>query len=563
MLDFSSSAAKATARSLRSAEQQVVMDELGTFEATHLHAATMLAKTCAGSRSALSDSTETPPSLTPPTATASQMSVKAAAASSVQPARADQTQRLMQVPFTGSAVHGERTALDEAYQVHNAVAWLRECPSGTLRQLQQRVLCASEALFTQLVGMPATARELLELSADPNEETHGQTSDEADGHVAHVFVTPPPPLTFSEFLSRFLRDTTTTSPVSFYTVLLSGRPQPAAPLSSLHLVYGLHVVEDLLRPPPSEPTTAAATTAAAGAASGLEAHQALLSEVVHWAHFFEQIFDEAREGLCRDPINFYVAVLLACAERGAWELHNTPDAVAEEAVRRLNLDDGTSGRRPRNCGACEAEATQLAQRCRTYVRQTLRAIQLSDDAGDASSAPQRKAKTKKSGAGRSRFFLATPAVVWWAAAFLRLYRLRSPVAAPMLTTAAAAAAVNQAQMLAGSEPPTGKPNSDIVSSAEAYFVRDWIMQAAKMDEDGFAAQEKDGAFTIPLSCATAAPVAVFRFTQENVQTALRRISERVDASVASNTPLPVQELLSFLQDDFAVVPYYMSFFAPD
>jgi hypothetical protein len=552
---LSSSSAKATARALRSAEQQIVADELRHFESTHLHGAVMPAKTRHASRSALSDSTDTAPLFSSQSAstTAAASQANATAAFTMRANRDANTQRLMETPFLG-----ERSVLHEAQQVHDAVTWLRECPSSTLRQLQQRVLCATEALITQLVGMPAAARELLALSRDPNEaESRAGNDNDVQSleAVASAYVTPPPSLTFTEFLCTFLRDTATTpSPAAFYGVLISGRPQPAAPLSPLHLIYGLHIVEDALRP------------AGTPAATGLEAHQALMSEVVHWASFFEHIFDKAHEGFCRDPLNFYVAVLLACAERGAWELHNTPEAIADEAVRRLRLDDGSSGRRPDICSACQMEATHLAEKCRTYVRHTLQTMQYTDsDTASATSAAKKSHRRRspshqRGGAGRgraarSRFFLATPAVVWWAAAFLRFYRLRTPVAATTrITTSAAQAQASSVHLARGSA-------EDTVSTAEVYFIRDWIAQAAKMDEDGFAAQEREGGFAVPLSCATNASVAVFRFTKESVVTALRRISVWADAGVAASVPLSVQDLLTFLQDDFPVVPYYFSFFA--
>ncbi|KPI84755.1 hypothetical protein ABL78_6200 [Leptomonas seymouri] len=564
------SSANASAKQLRSAEQRVVADELRNFEATHLYTAVTPARLSHASRSALSDSTETTIALSArPAAALSSANVNAGSAA--QANQKEQTLKLMQPPFSGSAVHGERTALGEAQQVHDAVAWLRECPSDTLRQLQKRVLCGTETLFKHLVGMPAAARELLEMSADPNEERDrvnegSAESLEAEEHAAEVYVAPPPPLTFTEFLSTFLRDASaTSSAASFYGVLLSGRPQPAAPLSSLHLVYGLHVVEDVLRHPTASPSSGSSKPPATAMTTGLEGHQALLSQIVHWAHFFESIFDKAREGLCRDPINFYVAVLLACAERWSWEMHNTPEVIAEEAVRRLCLDDGLSGRRPDICSACKAEATYLAERCRTYVRHTLRAMQYSEgrtsSKGKSASSPTASGScshcSRHSGAAQTRFFLSTPAVVWWAAAFLRLYRLRTPVAATTLTTASSSGSANKSMQLARTSA------DDVISSSEAYFIRDWIARTARMDLDGFAVQEREGSFAIPLSCATTTPVAVFCFTQENVQAALRKISEWVDAGIATDTPLRVQQLLGFLQDDFPVLPYYLSFFAPD
>ncbi|KPA75217.1 hypothetical protein ABB37_08532 [Leptomonas pyrrhocoris] len=572
---FASSANAAT-KSLRSAEQHVVRDELRSFEARHLSTAAPPPKARNASRSVLSDSTDTVPSFPPPT-TAAPPPMSAAAAASVPSTRTEQTQKLMQLPFSGSAVHGERTALNEAQQVHDAVAWLCECPGSTLRQLQQRVLCATETLFTNLVGMPAAARELLVLCADPNaekedvKESSAQSLDAAE-QAANPYITSPLSLTFADFVGTFLRDAPiATGAASFYGVLLSGRPRPAAPLSSLHLVYGLHVVEDVLRPPATSPSASpSAAAAAAPMATGLESHQALMSEVVHWAHFFESIFDKAREGLCRDPMNFYVAVLLACAERGAWDLHNTPDALAEEAVRRLRLDDGTSGRRPHICGACEAEATYLAERCRTYVSHTLRTVQHSIK-GEARTPAKGNStftaaascgggggshRSPPRGGAQTRFFLATPAVVWWAAAFLRLYRLRTPVAATKLTAVSGSSTTTDTNAQ-----PARTSADDVVSCTEVYFIRDWIARVAKMDEDGFAAQEREGGFVIPLSCATKTPAAVFCFTPENVKAAVRHISEWADVGAATGAPLQVQELLSFLQDDFPVVPYYFSFFA--
>lgn len=535
--------AKATVRSVRAAEQQVVKSELRAFEATRLPATSMPARSRTASHAALSDSSDTDTPTATSTAAAAPPQPAAAAAGSTRSTRPEQMQRLLQVPFTGAVVHGERSALDEAQQVYDAVAWLRECPSGTLRQLQQRVLCATEQLFTQLVGMPAAVRQLLLSAADPRsrERLGDEDRDEqAADPSPDVYLNPPPSLSFTEFLGTFVRDTGATAGTSLDGVLCSGRPQPAAPLSSLHLVYGLHVVEDALRPP--------ASATPASPATSLESHPALMSEVVHWARFFEGIFDKAREGLCRDPVNFYVAVLLACAERGAWELHNTPDAIAEEAVRRLQLDDGTTGRRPHNCGACEAEAAQLATRCRTYVHRTLQTLRYGDAAASITKNAGRSRRGKA--APLTRFFLATPAVVWWAAVFLRLYRLRTPVMAATHTPTSSA-------------PPSRATADDVVSSAEVYFMRDWIARAAKQDADGFKAQETSGGFAVPLSCATRAPVAVFGFTHDNVQTALSRLSVLGDAAVASGTSVRVEEVLALLQDDFPVVPYYLSYFKED
>ncbi|CAG9573222.1 hypothetical protein LMJF_20_1470 [Leishmania major strain Friedlin] len=576
------SSSKATQHLLRAAEQEVVNAQRENFERLHPAASIFASQRDRRASSALSDSSlgilgarYTPPPLSVP---ANHTGAK------VQGSRA-RVDRLTGPPFCGAAVHGERSVLAEARQVQEAVTWLRECPSRTLQQLQQRVLCTAEVLFTQLVGMPVAARQVLEhiaaacqpAAAKKKTSTGGGDGDEDDDEDAlgPQYVLPPQPLTFSDFVSNFLLDSpagasSTSRALPFNLVLLSGRPQPVAPLTSLHLVYGLHVIEEVLRRPglsTSAPESALSPTVAAG----LEDHQALLSEVVHWSAFFESVFDKARESLCRDPLNLYAAVLLACAERGAWELRNTADALAEEAVRMLKLSDAASGRRPNVCVACRTEAAHLAVSCRSYVKHTLRTVATPQHAASYShSLSGSSAKGSKSSASSrgtapvTRFFLATPAVVWWAAAFLRLYRLHTPVSAPRRAPAVKGVSSTSTNLFgddAQKEAAAAPAAVDVVSSAEAYFIRDWIAQAARMDREGFIEQEDAGCLCIPLSCATHAPVAVLGFTQESVQAALDRMTAWVDAGVLANTPLRVDELLAALQDEYAVLPYYLSYFA--
>ncbi|KAG5506511.1 hypothetical protein JKF63_06014 [Porcisia hertigi] len=554
--------AKATQRAVRAAEEEVVNAQLKHFE--HMYPAASLSAKQHGLSlpSNLSDSSASilgaraSPSRSaqsPPLVSAKQIGTD------IQGSRA-YVDRLTVPPFGGTAVRGDRSLLAEAQQIQEAVMWLSECPSRTLQLLQQRVLCTTEALFKQLVGMPLTARKVLEHIAAESQsavtDKAASTGDENDDDaVVPKYVLPPQPLTFSDFVGRFLRDcpadtSQTSGKLPFNFVLSSGRPQPVAPLTSLHLVYGLQVVEEVLRRP-SFATSFPAPEALPAAATGLEDHQALLSEVIHWSAFFESIFDQAREGLCRDPLNLYAAVLLACAERGAWELRNTADALAEEAVRRLQLNDAASGRRPEVCLACRTEAALLANRCRSYVKHTLRTIAAPQPAADRTCSTTGRASTAKRGriAPITRFFLATPAVAWWAASFLRLYRLRTPVAAP-----------ERASVVKEESSASTKTPDDVVSSAEAYFIRDWIAWAAKVDKAGLIVQENAGSLRIPLSCANNAPVAVIGFTQENVQAALDRMGMWVDSSVMANTPLRVDELLAALQNDYAVLPYYLSYF---
>ncbi|GET88208.1 hypothetical protein, unknown function [Leishmania tarentolae] len=569
------SAAKQTQRFLRAAEQEVVNAQLDNFELLHPTAriftnqrgrhASDSSFDILGARATLS---QAPPSLSAPTKHAG---------ANVQGSRT-RVNRLTVPPFSGSVVHGERSLLAEARQVQEAVTWLRECPSRTLQQLQQRVLCTVEDLFTQLVGMPVTAREVLEhiATASPPTAAKRNTSDcdedDDENAMAPQYVLPPQPLTFSDFVSNFLLDNSTgaasTSHVlPFSLVLLSGRPKPVAPLTSLHLVYGLHVVEEVLRQP-SLRTASSESAPLPMTAGGLEDHQALLSEVVHWSTLFESVFDKAREGLCRDPLNLYAAVLLACAERGAWELHNTADALAEEAVRMLMLNDAASGRRPDVCVACRTEAVHFADSCRRYVKHTLRCIAATQHAASHRHSNSSAKGSKRSVPSRStvpvtRFFLATPAVVWWVSAFLRLYRLRTPVAAPRRAPAVKRARSTSTTLFdkdAQKEATSTGAAVDVVSSAEAYFIRDWIAQASSMDREGFIEQEDPGCLCIPLSCATHAPVAVFGFTLESVQAALERMTAWIDAGVLADTPLRVEELLTALQDEYAVLPYYLSYF---
>ncbi|TPP49854.1 Myotubularin-like phosphatase domain family protein [Leishmania donovani] len=518
------SSAKATRRFVRAAEQEVVNAQLDNFERLHPAVSIFASQRDRRASGALSDSSLGILGALPAKHTGAK----------VQGSRA-RVDRLTVPPFCGAAVHGERSLLAEARQVQQAVTWLRECPSRTLQRLQQRVLCTAEVPFTQLIGMPLAARQ---------------------------------PLTFSDFVSNFLLDSPTgaASPsraLPFSLVLLSGRPQPVAPLTSLHLVYGLHVVEEVLRRPglsTSAPESARLPTVAVG----LEDHQALLSEVVHWSTFFESVFDRAREGLCRDPLNLYAAVLLACAERGARELRNTADALAEEAVRMLKLSDAASGRRPDVCVACRTEAAHLADSCRSYVKRTVAAPQHAASHSGSSTKGRKSSASSRGTAPVARFFLATPAVVWWAAAFLRLYRLRAPVAAPRRAPAVKRVSGTSTTLFgddAKKEAAAAPAAVDVVSSAEAYFIRDWIAQAARMDREGFIEQEDAGCLCIPLSCATHAPVAVLGFTQESVQAALDRMTAWVEAGVLANTPLRVDELLAALQDEYAVLPYYLSYFA--
>ncbi|CBZ26717.1 hypothetical protein, unknown function [Leishmania mexicana MHOM/GT/2001/U1103] len=582
------SSAKATQRFVRAAEQEVVNAQLDNFERLHPAASIFANQGDLRASGTISDSSldilgarYTPPTQTPP-----HLSVPTKhTGAKVQGSRA-RVDRLTVPPFGGAAVHGERSVLDEARQVQEAVTWLRECPSGTLQRLQQCVLCTAEVPFTQLVGMPMAARQVLEhiaaasqpAAAKKNTITGDGDGDEDDDEDAMgpQYVLPPQPLTFSDFVTNFLVDSptdaaSTSRALPFNHVLLSGRPQPVAPLTSLHLVYGLHVVEEVLRRPnlsASAPESALFPTVAVG----LEDHQVLLSEVVHWSTFFESVFDKAREGLCRDPLNLYAAVLLACAERGAWELQNTADALAEEAVRMLKLSDAASGRRPDVCVACRTEAAHLADSCRSYVKRTLRTIAAPQHTASYSHTPRGSSSTKGSKSSASsrgtapvtRFFLATPAVVWWAAAFLRLYRLHTPVAAPRRAPAVKGVR-GPSTTLFGDDPQKEAAGAaaavDVVSSAEAYFIRDWIAQAARMDSEGFIEQEDAGSLCIPLNCATHAPVAVLGFTQESVQSALDRMTAWVDTGVLANTPLRVDELLAALQDEYAVLPYYLSYFA--
>ncbi|KAG5480064.1 hypothetical protein LSCM1_06489 [Leishmania martiniquensis] len=563
--------AKATQRLLRAAEQDVVRAQLENFERMHPAASVSANRRASGSSDSSVGVLGAQPTTTMQTRPPASVPAKHTGANG-QGSRA-LVDRLTVPPFSGASVHGERSILNEAQQVQEAVAWLRECPSRTLLLLQQRVLRTTETLFTRLVGMPAAARQVLAhvaaesqpIAAQKDAGTGGDDDDAGDGVVGLNYVLPPQPLTFSDFVSDFLLDSpagaaSTSSALPCHLVLLSGRPPPVAPLTSLHVVYGLHVVEEVLRRPSL--STSRGPGASPTAVVRLEDHQALLSEVVHWTTFFESIFDKATEGLCRDPLNFYVAVLLACAERGAWELHNTADALAEEAVRQLKLNDAANGRRPNVCAACRTEAARLAASCRSYVKHTLRTVAASPHAASRSCS-RRSAKGAKSAASSrcsapvTRFFLATSAVVWWAAAFLRLYRLRTPVAAPCRAPAVKRVSGTSATPLDGDA--QAAPAGDVVSSAEAAFIRDWIAQAAVMDRDGFIEQEDAGSLCIPLSCATDAPVAVFGFTLESVQAALARMTAWVTAGVVADTPLRVDELLAALQDDYAVLPYYLSY----
>ncbi|KAG5506837.1 hypothetical protein GH5_06057 [Leishmania sp. Ghana 2012 LV757] len=570
------SSAKAMQRFLSAAEQDVVRAQLVNFE--RMHPATSIPSNRHASDSSDSSAGILNTRPTPTMQARPPLSVSAKHIGAKGQGSRALVDQLTVPPFSGASVHGERSILAEAQQVQEAVTWLRECPSRTLRLLQQRVLRATETLFTRLVGMPVAARQVLAqvaaerqpAAAKQNARTGGSDDDDDEGNgvVGLEYVLPPQPLTFSDFLSGFLLDSpagaaSTSSAMPFHLVLLSGRPLPVAPLTSLHVVYGLHVVEEVLRRP-SLSTASSASCASPTAVTGLEDHQALLSEVVHWATFFESVFDKATEGLCRDPLNLHAAVLLACAERGAWERHNTADALAEEAVRQLKLSVAASGRRPDVCVACRTEAARLADSCRSYVKHTLRTVAASQHPVDRSGSRSRAEGGKSSSSSRvsapvTRFFLATPAVVWWAAAFLRLYRLRTPVAAPCRAPAEKRASGSSALLFDGDAQAAA--TDDVVSSAEAYFIRDWIARAARMDREGLVEQEDTGCLCIPLSCATHAPVAVFGFTQENVQTALDRMTTWADAGVVANAPLRVDELLAALQDEYAVLPYFLSYFS--
>ncbi|CBZ14648.1 hypothetical protein, unknown function [Leishmania braziliensis MHOM/BR/75/M2904] len=566
------SSAKVTQRLLKAAEQEVVSAQLENFERMYPEASICFYQRDGRASGTLSDSSVDllgeRPTLGMQTRPPLSISTKRTAANA-QGSRSH-VDRLTAPPFSGAAVHAERTILAEAQQTQEAVTWLRECPSRTLQLLQQRVLGSIEVLFTQLVGMPVAARQVLEhvaAASKPTAPKKNAGTGDGDDAVGPQYVLPPQPLTFSEFISSFLLDSpagaaSTSRALPFSLVLLSGRPQSVVPLTSLHVVYGLHVVEEVLHRP-SLSTSSSMSASLPTAATGLEDHQALLSEVVHWTTFFESVFDKAREGLCRDPLNLYAAVLLACAERGAWELHNTTDVLAKEAVRLLKLEGAASGRRPDVCAACRTTAAHLANSCQSYVKHALRTVAApqhpANHVSSRSSAKGSKCSASSRGAAPiTRLFLATPAVVWWAAAFLRLYRLRTPIAAPRRVPAVKGMS-GTSTMLLDSNAQTGA-TGDVVSSAEAYLIRDWIAQAAKMDREGFTVQEDAGCLCIPLSCATHTPVAVFGFTQENVQAALDRMTAWVDTGVATNTPLRVDELLAALQDEYAALPYYLSYF---
>ncbi|KAK7197198.1 hypothetical protein NESM_000665200 [Novymonas esmeraldas] len=575
------SAAAATRRSAQATatatEARVVRDALSSFEQSFPAAAIPANPRDRRHSGTLSDSSVNVLATrgTPAAQTRPHPSVTAKHATAAAKSTRARVDRLTAPPFCGSPVHGERSALAEAQQVQEAVTWLRACPTRTLQVLQQRVLCATETLFTQLVGMPLAARRVLEATAAAappaaDAATAGAAKRSAADDDANgvQYVSQPQPISFPDLVRTFLRDSTAgdaASPSTLDSVLSSGRPRPTAPLTSLHLVYGPHVMEEVLRRSGTSPAHSAASAAAPP--TGLEDHQALLSEIVHWSTFFESVFDRAREGLCRDPVNLYAAVLLACAERGAWERRNTADALADDAVRQLRLDDTATGRRPDVCVACSTETAQLAAQCRGTVKRTLRAAAASPHASKRHGATSTSATHRGGGGGGARpvarLFLATPAVVWWAAAFLRLYRLRTPAAAPhRAPRAEAARRSSSSTTLTDDAAVDGAAGAvDVVSSAEAYLIRDWIAQAAKLDRDGFSDQEDAGSLRVAFSCATHAPVAVFGFTHANVQAALQRMGAWVDASVEANTPLSVGELLTALQDDYAVLPYYLSYFS--
>lgn len=193
-------------------------------------------------------------------------------------------------------------------------------------------------------------------------------------------------------------------------------------------------------------------------ASDKEVEHHLLSELMHWSQFFQQFFDTAHEGHCRDPMFLYAAILLACAAAGRRVLEGRTEAKLNREIARHCLQRPDT--RTTHCVACPTLRDRIRlqwRRALSHYRDVLYAslpprCATTIPASTSSSAPFPSRVVGGSGddltnetigsmaalrcqekeeeeacnmAVNIRFFLGTPTVVWWVVCFLQLYRTTS------------------------------------------------------------------------------------------------------------------------------------------
>lgn len=457
-------------------------------------------------------------------------------------------QNLVGAPFT--AVPEQKPILKEVMRVQRAVEWLMECPLLTLRVLQQRVLCASETYFKTFMGIPPYLKPV-DAPPTPKSKDSMLGSDDDEGLPAAStakepeFIGPPQPLTFSKFMSDFLvveynKETEETilslshthsddalrfsSGALHNAVLATGRPMPVAPVSSTNLVYGPQ--EEALRMSAAgskrgeagfRKQTQATTTLS------VDRDQPTMAEVMHWSNFFHKCFDEMKEGQCRDPIFLFAAILIACSHAGRYVLDNSSEALIEKEIERQCLQHPST--RCTTCSACARVREMIKEYWRYQLnRSSLLASPVCDEAKGI------------------RFFLGTPAVVWWAVTFLQLYRTSTSTV--------------------WKKEEGGAQHGDTIRPGEVYTIRDWIAKQAEVDEKAFEAQRRIGSILIPSSCSTNAKAYRIGFTKENVARALSHISQWVDEKVQNGEALEVKALKELLKTEFPVMAYYTTYFDP-
>lgn len=455
----------------------------------------------------------------------------------------------------------QKPLLKEVLRVQRAVEWLEGCPILTLRILQQRVLCASESLFKTFLGLPPYLKPI-----DAPPTPHSDSGSDADTQKEE-FILPPQPLTFTKFMTDFLileygeeysssahigrngssfsHTHSIDSALKYNStgmhnaVLATGRPAPVAPVTSTNLIYGsqdeaIHTSAiSMKRHTPRNGEGGSPERAAAGGTGrkytqatttlSAERDQNLMSEVMHWSNFFNKFFDENKEGQCRDPIFLFSAILLACANVGRKVLDNCTSAQIEREIEQQCLQHPST-----HCTRCDA-CKELRERIKEYWRYQLRRLpQLYHDGYDA--------------AEGIRFFLGTPVVVWWSATFLQLYRTTTNTV--------------------WKKEDVTTHHGDTLRPGEVYMIRDWIARQAEIDEKAFVAQRRVGSVLIPSSCSTNAKAYRIGFTKENVEAALKKISDWADESVMKGTPLEVRYLKELLRNEFPVMAYFITYFDP-
>lgn len=462
------------------------------------------------------------------------------------------TAQLWAAPF---AAIEQTSLLSEALRVQQAAQWLLQCPSETLRKLQQRVLCACKSHFAAIAGIPLPLQPYFDLG----EATSGN-SEMVTGENA--ILAPPTPISFATFLSEFVlvhphrrgdpaevdpsdrlvdvaviggpSGETTYSRLYIRAVLPTGCPRPVAWQAAANLVYSALLAEDVLC---YKVTTLAteeeidADRMTLGLAEDhnapsapprkerrkqrmdyIEEDQPLMSEVAAWTRFFSTFFDEALEGMCRDPISLFAAVLLSCALRGVQDAAASP---SEGVVGHMGAHVRTvrPATRHATCTACgeQLASQEVPARRRPADRPTC-----------------------------IRYFLGTAAVALWVETFLQLNRITTSTAA---------------------DPDEDVNQDDTVPPGEVYFIRDWLWQVARHEERCFDNQLEMSTMRIPLSCATRCRFLGVVFSAEVVEKCIARITAWADECIAQSVSLSVRQLLSILKEDLPLYPYYLTFFS--